>query len=115
VVRGDGLDDPVGLAVLLGQLDAELGVGALDVPVDGLADVMEQAGAQGDVGVEPDLAGHHGRQHGHFLGVLQDVLAVARPVLELAQELDELGVDVPTLSSRTADSPSCLIFCSSRP
>jgi len=53
VVRGDGLDDPLGLAVLLGQLDAELGVRALDVAVDGLADVVEQAGPQGDVVSRP--------------------------------------------------------------
>jgi hypothetical protein len=97
VVRGDGLADLFRFAVLLGQLDAELGVGAFGVPIDGLADVVEQAGPQGDVRVEADLAGHHGREHGHLLGVLEDVLAVARPVLELAQELDELRVDVADL------------------
>src|SRR5665647_2947396 len=43
------------------------------------------------------LAGHHGREHGHFFSVLEDVLAVARPVLELAQELDQLGMDVADL------------------
>ena len=97
VVRGDGLADLLRLPVFLGQLDAELGVRPFRIPVDGLADVVEEARPQGDVRVEADLPGHHGREHGHFLRVLEDVLAVARPVPELAQELDELGMDVPDL------------------
>ncbi len=77
-------------------------MGPLDVLVHGLPDVVEEPGPEGDVDVGAELAGHHGRQHGHFLGVLEHVLPVARPVFQLAEKLDQLGVDVadPELEDR---------------
>ena len=44
-----------------------------------------------DLPVRADLGREHPRDDRHFLGVGEDVLAVARPVMEAAQGFDELG------------------------
>ena len=49
VVRGHGVDDRRALAVLAEHLDAELEVRAVEVAIDGLADVVKEGGAHGDV------------------------------------------------------------------
>ncbi len=43
--------------------------------------------------VETQLHGHDAAQVADLLGVLQDVLGVAGAVLELPQELDDLGME----------------------
>ena len=66
---------------------------ALELVVDGLADVMQQAGALGQRHVGAQLRGHQAGQVGHLDGVLEHVLAVARAVSHAAQELDQFVVD----------------------
>ena len=51
VVRGDGLQHRLALAVLAEEVEAELEVRALQVAVDRLADVVQERGARGDVAV----------------------------------------------------------------
>src|SRR5438093_1515750 len=64
------LDLPRILHVLLDAAGDPLG------QIGGRADVVQQAAAFGQLGVEPQLARHHPREPRHFLRVLQDVLSV---------------------------------------
>ena len=59
-------------------------------------------------GIQTELRGQRRRDVGRFHEVLQHVLAVARPVLEPAEELDHLRVDVrdPDLGHRVLAGPA---------
>jgi hypothetical protein len=94
VVGGHRVDDGARLAVLLQELDAQFEVRAAEVTVDGLADVVQERGTRGDAGVEPDLAGHDARHEGHLAGMVEHVLAVARPELQPSHRPRDLGVEV---------------------
>jgi len=91
VVGLDRVHDALRLAVLLGELLRDLGVRAVHLMVDRLADVVEEAGAPGDLDVRAELGRHDAGEVGHLDRVVEDVLTVARPVLEASEELDELG------------------------
>ena len=80
------------LVVPASEVGPDLRVAALDLVVDGLADVVQEARAPRQFGVEAELLGEHGRQVGHLDRVLEDALAVAGAVLEAAEELDLLRV-----------------------
>ena len=58
VVRLDGVDDRLGLVHPAGEVGADDGVRALDLVVDGLAEVVQQAGALGELHVDAELGGH---------------------------------------------------------
>ena len=68
-------------------------MGALDLVVDRLADVVQQPGPLGLFDVEAQLCGHDAAEEGNLQGVLQYVLAVAGAVLQLADQLEQLRVD----------------------
>ena len=74
----------------LGDLGADRGVRPLDLVVDRLADVVEQAAHLGDLDVGPDLGRDDRREAARLDDVVEHVLAVARAVLEPAEELDDL-------------------------
>ncbi len=65
---------------------------SLDLVVQGLADVMQQAGAAGHGDVDPQLAGQQPGQPGHLHAVGQRILPKAGAVLEPADQLDQVGV-----------------------
>ena len=87
------MDDRRALVILAGQLSADGHVGALLLMVDGFADVMQQAGALGQLNVRPQLRSHHAAQVADFDGMLEHVLAVAGAVAKTAQQLDQFGMD----------------------
>ena len=91
VVGADRVDDARVLVELAHQLHADLGVVLVAVGLDALADVVQEGAALGDLPVGADLGGEHAGDDRHFLGVRQDVLPVAGPVMEAAQGLDEVG------------------------
>ena len=62
VVGVDGVDDALALPVLPGQLHTDLHMGALHLMVDGLAQVVQQAGALGLGHVGADLGGQQAGQ-----------------------------------------------------
>ena len=93
MVRGDGVDDLLGLAELLGQVRADDGVGAFDLVVHGLADVVQQPGAFGLLLVEAEFGRHDAAQEGDLHGVLEHVLGEAGAVVQAAEQVDDLGVD----------------------
>ena len=82
------------LAVLAQEVDAELEVRALHLAVDRLADVVQEGGADGDVGVEADLPRHDAGQPRHLGGVREHVLAVAGAVLQPAHQPENLGMEI---------------------
>ena len=88
----DGVDDLRVLAVFLADVNADLDMAALDLVVKGLADVMQQTGAAGQLDIDTQLTGHQTGQPGHLERVAQDVLAEARAVLQAANELDKVGM-----------------------
>src|ERR1043166_6071720 len=92
VMIADRLEHLLRFAVAGRHLHAERGVRALLVVIDGLADVVEQAAALGHHLVHADLGRHHAAQVRDLHRVAQDVLPVARAVVEPSHELLELGV-----------------------
>ena len=92
MVGADGIADVGFLLVFLGQLHTQLCVRQFGLVIGHLADVMQQTGAAGLLGVEAKLAGHDGTQVSGLARVLQQVLTVAGAVFHLTDEADELGV-----------------------
>ena len=82
------------LAVAAGEVGADDRVRALDLVVDGLAEVVQEAGALGGRLVEAKLGGHDAAEGGHLDGVREHVLAEGGAVAQGAQGLHELGVQV---------------------
>ena len=80
------VDDLGREVVALGDLGADGGVRALDLVVDGLADVVEQAAHLGDLDVGADLGGDDRGEMAGLDDVVEHVLAVAGPELEPAEE-----------------------------
>ena len=70
---------------------ADGGVRPLDLVVDRLADVVQQAADLGGLDVGAELRRHDRREVARLDAVDEHVLAVARAVLEPAEQLDELG------------------------
>src|SRR5450756_1567172 len=91
VVRLDGVAHALRLAVLLAELLRDVGVRTVDLVVHGLADVVQQAGALGDLDVGAQLGGHDAGEMGDLDGVVEHVLAVAGAVLEAPEDSDEFG------------------------
>ena len=60
-------------------------MGTLEFMVQGLADIVQQAGALGSLHIGAQLRGHHAGDMADLDGVLQHVLAVAGTVVQLAQ------------------------------
>ncbi len=60
--------------MLLGQVRADDGVGAFDLVVHGLADVVQETCALGFLFVQAELSGHDATQERDFHGVLEYVL-----------------------------------------
>src|SRR5436190_2774602 len=89
MVRRDAVHHHRILPVLRRDLDAELHVCAFVLVREDLADVVQQRAAFGHGEVEPELGGHDAGKPRHFLGVLENVLAVARPPMHPADQLDD--------------------------
>src|SRR5712692_4809550 len=76
VMGGDAVDDGGMLAVLGGDVDADLDMGAVVLVREHLPDVVQQGPALGELHVELQLGGDHAGEPGDFLRVLEDVLPV---------------------------------------
>ena len=60
-------------------------MGAFDLVVHGLADVVQQTRALGSLNVQTQLRGHQAHQVRDFDGVLQDILRKTVPKAQAAQ------------------------------
>ena len=92
VVRLDSVDDRFALFIPLADIDADGDVAALDLVVDGLADIVQKACALCRVDVDAELRCDKAGNVRHLDRVLQDILTVARAVLHAAEQLYELGI-----------------------
>ena len=93
MMGGDGVDDLRRLAVFPRQLTSDDGVGAFNLMVHGLADVVQQRRPPGLLLVEAKLGRHAAADERHLDGVQQHVLGIAVTELQPPQELDQFGVD----------------------
>ena len=73
--------------------NAQLDVRTLHLVIDGLADVMEQTRALGELHIRAQLRRHQTGQMADLDAVLEHVLAVARAIAHAAKQLDQLVVD----------------------
>ena len=94
VVGFDGVDDDGIFLVLPGKIGAQLYMAAFHLVVNGLAQVMEQAGTLCHGDVHAKLRGHQTGDMGNLNGVVQNVLTVRGTVLLASQNLDQFGVQV---------------------
>src|SRR4029453_13960568 len=76
--------------VALRDLSADGGVRAFDLVVDGLADVVKEAAHLGGRDVFADLCRDDRGEVTRLDDVVEHVLAIARPVLQPTEELDDL-------------------------
>src|SRR5829696_3375481 len=97
VMRLDGVEDTLRLAVPARQLGGDRCVRAFDLVRHRLAEVVHERSPLGGLHARLELGGHDPRQVHDLERVLEDVLAVARPVLQAAQDLDEILVHLPAV------------------
>ena len=93
MVGVDGMDHRFALLVLPGHIHADVHMGAFNLVVQSLADVMQQAGTAGQGGVQAQLRGNEPGEIGHFQRVVQHILAIAGAVTQAPQQLDQLRMD----------------------
>ena len=74
MVSLDSMNDNGLLAITAGKLGADDGMRTLDVVVNCLAQVVQQAGALGGHNVQAKLGSHHAAQVRDFEGVLKHCL-----------------------------------------
>jgi hypothetical protein len=86
--------DRFGFLVAACELAADQGVRAFDLVADGLADVVQQRRAPGRLHRRAQLGGNHPGQVGALDRVSEHVLAVARAVVEAAEQLGQLRMDL---------------------
>ena len=80
-----GMDDGRVFLILFGDVYADADMAALDLVVQRLADVMQQAGTAGLRDVHAELCGQDTGEIGHLQRVVQHVLAVRGAVAQTAQ------------------------------
>ena len=94
MVGADGIAYLGFLLEFLGQFHAQDGMRQFRLVVGHFADVVQQSGPFGHLGVQPQFSRHGGAQLGHFDGVLQQVLSVRGTVFHPADHPDQLMVQV---------------------
>ena len=87
------VDDGRAFLVFLQQPDTDFNMGSFHFVVDALADVMEQSGPPCKVRIRTQVMGQVRGQVGDFQGMFEDVLTVAGPVFQPADQFDQLRMD----------------------
>ena len=90
----DGMHDGGVLAVAACEVRADDGMRPFDLVVDGLAKIMQESGAFGGDRIESELACDGTGKRRDLERMLQDVLSVRGAVLETAERLDDVGMQV---------------------
>ncbi len=90
----DGVHDLGALAEAAGQIGADDGMAALNLVVDGLAQIVQKTGALHGNGIQAQLGGHHRGEVGNLEGVVEHVLAEGGAVAQAAEGVHELGMQV---------------------
>src|SRR5690242_4531305 len=107
-MRTHGVHDGRRHLVPLEQVRPDHRVRALDLVVDGLADVVEQPRQLGDSDVGADLGRHHRGEIADLLGMVQHLLPVAGAETQDAEVADDLRVQ--TLQAELQDRALPFLF-----
>ena len=94
MVCGNRLDDSRGLPEPFGIIGADAGMGSLHLVIDRLPDIVKESGPLCLLDVHLQFGRHHSREMGHINGMLKDILGIARPKLQAAQQHDQLGMQI---------------------
>ena len=81
----------------------------LDLVVDGLADIVEQAAALREHDITAELGCHDAGEVRDLDGMIEHVLAVARAVAQATEQSDELRMESVDAVSNVACSPASLM------
>ena len=92
-MREDRVDDVFRLTILAGDIGADGRMRPLDLVVDGLADIVEQAAALREHDITAELGCHDAGEVRDLDGMIEHVLAVARAVAQAAEQSDELRME----------------------
>jgi len=93
MVGGDGVDDLLGLTVLLGEFGADESVGPLDLMVHCFTHIVEKTDTLCIFHIETQFGSHAATQERHLDGMMKDVLGIACSVLQFAHKPDEFRMD----------------------
>ena len=86
------MDDSFALFILLADINADGDMAALDLVVDSLADIVQEACTLCGVYINAQLCGNKAGNVRDLDRVLQDVLTVAGAVFHAAEQLYDLGI-----------------------
>ena len=89
----DRVGDRLALAVAARHRGADLGVGALDLVADGLADVVQERRPLGRLDRDAELGGDRAGDLRRLDQVVEHVLAVGGPEAQPAEHLEQLRID----------------------
>src|SRR4051794_25517076 len=92
-MSGDAIDDKRMLAVARRHFYAELDVGSFVLVRENFADVVQQRSAARHRDVKSELGSHDSCKPRDFLGVVEDVLAVARPPSHAPDQANDFLVE----------------------
>ena len=73
------------LLILFTKFNAKLNVGSFHLVIHSLTDIMQQAGTLRHPYIQTQLACQKPRQLSHFYGMLQSILSITRPELQLSE------------------------------
>ncbi len=94
MVGTDGIAHIRVLLILLGQLHAKDCVRQFGVGLRHFANIVQQTGTLGQLGIETQFRSHGSSQIGHLAAVLQQVLAVRGTILHAAHHAHQLMVHI---------------------
>ena len=104
----DGVHNRLAFLILAGHIHADIDMGAFNLVVKCLADVMQQTGAACDGGVEAQLGGHNACEEGNLQRMVEHILSVAGAVTQTPQQLDEFGMH--SVDARLDDGAFALLL-----
>ena len=93
MMRSNAVDDILGLTEFVCQICTDRRVRALNLTVDGLADIVQQAATLGQRDITTQLRRHDTSQMGNLDRMIEDVLPIARAIAQAAEHLHEFRMD----------------------
>ena len=92
MMRRNGIDDLRRFMIFLCELDTEFHMRTFLLPIDSLADIMEQTGSSGKLYIGSHFSRQNAGEIGGIDAMLQDILPIAGTILQTAERLDEFRI-----------------------
>ena len=92
MVSGNGMNHFSVFSILFGQISANTGVGAFDLMINSLANVMEKPGPLCLLYIDSELRGHYSTEKSNLKGMLEHILTKTCPVFQPANKLNNFRV-----------------------